>query len=195
MRRARGKDWGLYTNTRMEKGRVAMKEGRSKVALRLFLEVNYLDLNGPENSGLPWDPSMGMLAPAVVEWTWEVGQACGLGLAELEPLFLEIAQKQRANLKLPVTPNDAWLKLKAALEGRVAELEAKEMERAARQKEREAAREAKKTETAAAKASEREAKAVAKKAAKVIQTSQLEVEDGLSGSQASNSTISKNLAR
>lgn len=167
LQHVKNRQMGLYRNTRMDMANHLRKEGRYSDALSYFLEVNYLDVNEPENGGPKlWTPSQSMLAPKVLEWTLDMAEACELEVEGLEGIFLEVGGKQYSALKPPVEPAKAWPKVRKALEGVLKEQEAHAQEMAARHQAREEARAQKRAEKDAAKAAEKEEKRVAREAAK-----------------------------
>ena len=124
---ARNNDWGLYRNTRLQMGDILKKELKLKEALITYLEVCYLDLNGPNNRGCledpellkeypPFDPSMGdaFLAPGVIEYIAKLHNKLNLK-DEVRKLFIENNNRIQQSLKLPLSVGDAWVKLESAL--------------------------------------------------------------------------------
>jgi hypothetical protein len=145
---ARKGNWGLYTNTVMGKGQLLLKVGHRTDALLQFLEVCYLDLNGPENGGpRPWRPSEGLLAPLVVQWVVELAAEEGLSDEALKTQFLTISKGVQSRLKTPVDPEKGWMKLQATIQGiRKSHMDQeaeKELRRQARAEKRMRAKEAK----------------------------------------------------
>ena len=64
---AKKRNWGLFRNTKVAMAEIFRKENRLSAALGGYLEVCYLDLNGPSNTGgvddaellreyPPWNP-------------------------------------------------------------------------------------------------------------------------------------------
>ncbi len=97
-------------------------------ALRHYLEVCYLDLNGPQNTGGMEDPELraainvrdfmiedAFLAPAVIDKILQIILRVNLDEDQVHQQFMEVAELNRANLKLPVSPEIAWNKLSAEL--------------------------------------------------------------------------------
>lgn len=91
-------------------------------ALLIYLEVSYLDLNGPSNLGgvtdpdlirefPPFSPKLAMLAPAVIGWISDLAEETGVRQMELESIFLPMAARVHKALRLPVTPQAAWRKI------------------------------------------------------------------------------------
>ena len=73
---ARKSEWGLYRNTRHRMAKLLLRENKQKQALGMFIEVSYLDANGPVNCGVldaeflskfpPFNPKLGIQAPHVL---------------------------------------------------------------------------------------------------------------------------------
>lgn len=113
-------DWGLYRNTRLSMGSVLEHDHRNiEKALHTYLEVCYIDINGPRNlSGLsdpqllkefpPFSSEESLLAPAVVMKISELSGMLHLKHNDIKTIFMEAAGTVFRNLKLPVTPVQAW---------------------------------------------------------------------------------------
>jgi hypothetical protein len=122
LKHARMGDWGLFRNTKFEMGVIVRKEGRLNEALRFYLEVCYLDLNGPSNTGgynddrellrqyPPWNPngSIAELAPGVLECVSKIIEETNLDHDSVEMKFLECTSSLQTSLKLPLSPHNAW---------------------------------------------------------------------------------------
>jgi len=121
-------DWGLYSNARFKMAEILYQEKRLKEALETYLEVCYLDLNGPSNLGgmrdpqllkesdllnefLPFDPESGFLAPGVIKRILRIINKLGLEKEELKSEFLKHNARIHKALKLPLSPEDSWLKI------------------------------------------------------------------------------------
>ena len=124
---AKKADWGLYRNTRLHMATLLHREGRSREALVTYLEVSYLDLNGPQNMGgvtdhdiirdfPPFSKADSMLASAVLEWTRQVAADMGLEPGEIERLFMDMGNRVHSKLRLPVATEDAWRDIKSEVE-------------------------------------------------------------------------------
>jgi hypothetical protein len=119
-------DWGLYRNTRFEMAEFLRNEERLKAALQTYLEVCYIDANGPRNCGgmldagllaqfPPFDPSTGFQAPGVIK---RVGQLCKkLSIDEqgIWGAYWHGASVLHPSLHLPLDPAEAWVPVRAAL--------------------------------------------------------------------------------
>lgn len=101
---------------------------RAAEALKYYLEVCYLDLNGPQNTGGIEDPELrtslnvhdfmiedAFLAPAVIDKILEIILGLKLDENQVCQKFMRVAERNSANLKLPVSPETAWEKLSAEL--------------------------------------------------------------------------------
>jgi hypothetical protein len=111
-------DWGLYRNTRFEMAELLEKEGKLESALTTYLEVGYLDLNGPRNVGRvssrlldefpPFDAELANLAPAIPHRVHSISEELGLEFTEIKAKFVEAAEGVRERLGIPVSPAKAW---------------------------------------------------------------------------------------
>jgi hypothetical protein len=119
-------DWGLYRNTKFEMARILQLEDETIRALQVYLEICYLDLNGPSNTGGTTDPALlreyppfelkyASLAPGIVDYVVKLSEKLGLQQEEIKKLFFETAEINYKNLKLPVKPAKAWDLLKKEL--------------------------------------------------------------------------------
>lgn len=119
-------NWGLYRNTRLHMAQLLEKEGRLRQSLTAYLEVCYLDLNGPSNTGgyraavpsarvLAWDPHSGHLAPGVLAAVVLLLRGSAATLAEARALFEAEATSSHQALALPVEPSAAWQEIVKAV--------------------------------------------------------------------------------
>jgi hypothetical protein len=117
---ARDGNWLLYRNARFEMAEVRRKQDRLREALELYLEVWYLDLNGPRDcwgvSGVrriyedaPFQPADGLTTPVVARWVNRIAERLYVDVLQLEREFGQIATRLYQSMHLPVTPRDAWL--------------------------------------------------------------------------------------
>lgn len=92
--------WGLFRNARFNLAESRSRLDRREDALRLYLEVCLVDLNGPTNCGTkdpaiierfpPFDPTTAFLAPGVVSRAASVAHELGLSLGDPKGrLFLD----------------------------------------------------------------------------------------------------------
>lgn len=119
--------WGLYRNARFNLAESRSRRDRREDALRLYLEVCLVDLNGPRNCGTkdpaiterfpPFDPTTAFLAPGVVSRAATVADELGLSPGDLRLQFEAVADSVRS-LNLPRPTADAWNELASALSSR-----------------------------------------------------------------------------
>lgn len=120
MEHAKNGDWGLYRNARRQMAGILRREMKLKDALRTYLEVCYLDLNGPSNTGgitypellkefPPFDPKeRAFLAPGVIDLIKRIVLKLNLNKNEIEQIFIEHNSRIGQSLKLPLSPEQAW---------------------------------------------------------------------------------------
>lgn len=100
------------------------KDDKPAEALKYYLEVCYIDLNGPQNTGGIGDPELraslnvqdfmiedAFLAPAVIDKILEIILGLKLDENQVCQKFMQVAEHNRNNLKLHVSPEAAWSKL------------------------------------------------------------------------------------
>lgn len=120
-------DWGLYRNIRFDMGTFLEEEARLKDALVTYLEVCYIDLNGPCNMGGTKDPSilkefppfnpkdLGFLAPGVLNKIEKIMKKLNFNIENIEEIFFTHNQQIEKSLKLPLSVNNAWKNIKDEL--------------------------------------------------------------------------------
>lgn len=121
---AKSGQWGLYRNTRFQMAEILKKENKLKDALRTYLEVCYLDLNGPSNTGgrndpellkefPPFDPSEenSFLAPGVIDRIQRIVKKLDAKKGDVRKKFLEHNTRIEKAMRLPVAPTDCWSKI------------------------------------------------------------------------------------
>ncbi len=120
------RNWGLYRNAKLQIAESLRRLGKTKASLTAYLEVCYLDVNGPENVGAindpelltecpPFRPDTAQLARGLL---WEVEtmrQGLKLNPNQLRGAFLSAAANDHRSLNLPVSPEEAWRKLSQEL--------------------------------------------------------------------------------
>jgi predicted RNA-binding Zn-ribbon protein involved in translation (DUF1610 family) len=126
---ARKGDWGLYRNDRFEMAEILRQEMKLREALRTYLEVCYLDLNGPNNRGGMTDPELlrrfppftpdesAFLAPGVVDRIRQVIRKLKLTEKEIKDLFFEQNSHIENSLRLPLTPEACWQGIETSIRG------------------------------------------------------------------------------
>jgi DNA-directed RNA polymerase subunit RPC12/RpoP len=123
MEHAKNGDWGLYRNARFQMGEILRGEMKLKDALRAYLEVCYLDLNGPNNTGgmndpellkefPPFDPNRdSFLAPGVIDLIKRIVLKSKLNKDEIKKIFIEHNSRIEKSLRLPLSVEKAWQSL------------------------------------------------------------------------------------
>jgi predicted RNA-binding Zn-ribbon protein involved in translation (DUF1610 family) len=116
-------NWGLYRNARFQMAEILRGEMKLNEALRTYLEVCYLDLNGPRNTGgmsdpdllkefPPFDPNRNLfLAPGVIDRIKRIVQKLKLSKDEVRQIFLEHNSSTGQTLKLWLSPDKSWISL------------------------------------------------------------------------------------
>lgn len=126
LKHARNSDWGLYRNTRVGMGELLWEEMKWKEALRTYLEVCFLDLNGPNNTGglddsellkefPPFEPKTALLASGIIDRIKRIARLLDLRISEIKQLFTDHNEQFWYSLKLPLSPIDCWNKLEKEL--------------------------------------------------------------------------------
>ena len=114
---AASRSWGLYRNAKLYLAGLAQSEFRWRDMFRGYLEVCYIDLNGPNNRGfMSFDPKIARLAPALVEKLNYLTDWFELSEADVHEEFTDVAMALDAELRLPVSPEEGWEKLGSALD-------------------------------------------------------------------------------
>jgi hypothetical protein len=113
-------NWGLYRNTRFEMAEQLRKEGNLLNAAATFLEICFLDLNGPENCGCDrsrtqFDVSMALIAPGIIKRLKAIAKKANLDLIQIQQLFLSHNMRLHEALRLPRKPSECWAELRAHL--------------------------------------------------------------------------------
>jgi uncharacterized Zn finger protein (UPF0148 family) len=121
----RKSNFGIFRNTRFDMAQQLQEEGKYQRALEFYLEVNYVDLNGPQNNeGLPpemrkeypnFDPRDAFLAPGVLWETNSLIKELSLTESEVKTIFSEHNEKFVSGLRLPISIDQAWRKLRTEL--------------------------------------------------------------------------------
>jgi len=113
-------DWGLYRNTIFEMAEILRSEMSLRDALQTYLEVCYIDLNGPNNTGgrrdpellrmfPPFDPKQrASIAPGLIDIIKRIIKRLKIDKDHVKSDFLEHNSKIRSSLKLPLTAEDCW---------------------------------------------------------------------------------------
>lgn len=121
--------WGLYRNTRFQMAEILNKENKLNDALKMYLGVCYLDLNGAsnmptdENGELitdteffkPFDPKLKFLAPGVIERVRKIIKKLELDKEEVKSYFLDFTSKEHESIRTPIAPIDCFEELEAKI--------------------------------------------------------------------------------
>jgi predicted RNA-binding Zn-ribbon protein involved in translation (DUF1610 family) len=117
--------WGLYRNARLRMGDILKKESKDVEALDTYLEVCYIDVNGPNNRGTrdpeifrqypSFDPKMAMVAPGVIGYIEKIVDSQHLSQQQVEERFIKVAHRTGKSLKLPVDAESAWKTIKSEI--------------------------------------------------------------------------------
>ncbi len=119
IKHAQENNWGLCRNTKMEMAEILNIENKLKPALRTYLELCYIDVNGPNNCGSitdvdllkmypPFDPNDGFLAPGIIDRIKKLITKLSFSEFEVKELFMEISIMVFKAMKLPLNPENAW---------------------------------------------------------------------------------------
>jgi hypothetical protein len=123
-------DMGLFRNTILCKGDIFKSSGDLRNALISYLELCYIDLNGPNNCGgskdhpellkkyppfNPQNPVDTFLAPGILDYINQINKELNLTKEQIKEIFFDhnlIIEKSR---KLPLPVQDAWERLEPRL--------------------------------------------------------------------------------
>lgn len=123
-------DMGLFRNTILEKGDIFNLFGDFRNALIMYLELCYIDLNGPSNRGSfrnnleslkeypPFnsrDSRMVFLAPGIITNIEQISKEMNLSKEDIKQIFFEHNQIVEKSRRLPLSVQDAWIKLEPEL--------------------------------------------------------------------------------
>ncbi len=124
MEHAQNGDWGLYRNVKFQMAEILHREMKLKNALQTYLEVCYLDLNGPNNTSEindssllkefpPFEPSEdnSFLAPGVIERIQRILKKLELEKEKVKTDFIEHNSLIKQSMRLPVDPATCWSKI------------------------------------------------------------------------------------
>jgi len=123
-------DMGLFRNTILQKGDIFKASGDSQKALITYLELCYIDMNGPNNSGCarnnpellreypPFDPYNSVnsfLAPGILEYIAQINKELNLTKDQIKEIFLSHNLKVEKSKQLPLSVENAWIKLEPVI--------------------------------------------------------------------------------
>ena len=125
---ARHRDWGLFRNAKFDMAEILRREDRLMGAMELYLEICYLDLNGPNNMGgiteqdilrefPPWDPKgpAADIAPGIIARICRIIKETKTDRNRIEEIYQNRALSLYKSLCLPVSPSVAWQQISEAL--------------------------------------------------------------------------------
>lgn len=120
--------WGAYTSARREMAEIHKKEGRLKDALRMYLGVCYLELNGPNNMMIdekgnvvggeyekPFEPDIGYIPPGILNSTQQIIKKLEPKKEEIKDLYFDFAYKIKETTGAPLIPEDCFDKIEKLL--------------------------------------------------------------------------------
>jgi len=123
-------DMGLFRNTILNKGEIFKVSGDLRNALIMYLELCYIDLNGPNNSGSlknntellreypPFNPKNSVnsfLAPGILVSIQQLGKELNLTIDQIKEIFFNHNSMVEKSRKMPLPVQDAWAKLEPNL--------------------------------------------------------------------------------
>jgi len=115
------RNWGLYTNNKLNKARILHTENKFDQALRLYLEVCYLDINGPNNLNVKFGEDTeimkqlnvkdfnlnnSLLAIGVIGSLKEVIEKLNISTEKVGNLFLSL--RDVVPIELPLSLKKSW---------------------------------------------------------------------------------------
>lgn len=121
-------DWGLARNKKVEIAEFLEENSRNKEAIRVYIEVCYLDANGPRNVGnlsteeekreRAFSQDLAFISPGIIKKIARLMRKLDLKPNELKQSYLEIAndtEQRLIDVTLPRKPRKAWLEFRAML--------------------------------------------------------------------------------
>jgi uncharacterized Zn finger protein (UPF0148 family) len=123
---AKQRQWGLYRNDLYEIADVARRDDDYEKALLLFLDINYIDTNGPNNVGLwidgspvvgeeDWQIAMGFLAPVPLGYVKSLPLRLGKTVAESLSEYETRAENLQRVLRFPLDWRSSRVVIEEAL--------------------------------------------------------------------------------
>lgn len=121
---ARNGNWRTYRNTRLRMAHFLREQGHLAQALELYLDVWYLDLNGPRdahdsrraghgarllNEDPLFEPGRTAVAAGVPREVRRLITDLALRTENVQTIFLHVAGLTHRNHALPLLPTRAWL--------------------------------------------------------------------------------------
>ena len=126
---AKSEQWGLYRNARFQMAEILSKEDKLKDALRMYLGVCYLDMNGATNMPTdeqgnviydteyfkPFDPEQKFLAPGIIDRIKKIIKKLNLEKQEVREIYLSFADVQQRSTRAPLAPTDTFSELETEI--------------------------------------------------------------------------------
>lgn len=123
---AKAGDWGLYGNTRLTMANFLTRRMKLKNALRVYLEVCTLDLNGATNGNAQKTPELlkefpdfdlrqAFVAPGVLGQVNLIAAELEMNREVLKDFYM--VNNSAFHMRLPLTSRACWIKLENALNG------------------------------------------------------------------------------
>lgn len=126
---AKSGQWVSYRSAIFQMAEILRKEKRLKEALRMYLGVCYLDLNGATNmmtneSGSiisdpefnkPFDSGLAFLAPGVIDRIKKIIEKLELSKEEVKEIYFDFSNKIKKHTRAPITPVDCFSNLEAEI--------------------------------------------------------------------------------
>jgi hypothetical protein len=116
-------DMGLYRNTILYKADIFKVSRDLRNALIMYLELCYIDSNGPNNCGSskndpellkkypPFNPNNSVdafLAPGILQYIQQINRELNLTKDQIKEIFYEHNLKVEKYMKLPLSVQEAW---------------------------------------------------------------------------------------
>ena len=114
-------NWGAWSSTKFKLGDILYSEMKLIEALRIYLEVCYLYLNGPNNTGgmssdfVPaFDPSgvNAFVAPGIINRVQRIVKKLDANEEVVRKEFLEHNSPIEKSMNLPIAPTECWDRIK-----------------------------------------------------------------------------------
>jgi hypothetical protein len=119
MRHANDGNFGLYRNTRLQMAEFLRKEGKFEASLSTYIEIFYLDLNGPQNSAGLSRPyflsSESFIAPGIIAKIESLVDRLKWSEKDVWHELERVGRIIHKSLKLPLSPEAAWIKIRQQL--------------------------------------------------------------------------------
>lgn len=117
-------NWGFYCSTKLDLAQYLETEcDNVKSALEQYIDLLYLNLNGPKNNHLiqddpellkeypDFDPQHSFLAPAILVAVEKILEKKSISRDDYKSLFLRRGEILYKSLKLPIDPQMAWYRM------------------------------------------------------------------------------------